>query len=75
MDRGTQYGVKISTKIPQQLAYYGWPEGQDVFPLVVLFTRTERRACYLEQVIAPFRDQRRLFRIGRLDQPASNLIN
>ncbi len=75
VDRGTQYGAKISTKIPQFLAYHNWPDRDGIFPLVVLLTRTERRASYLRGVVAGFNNQQKLFCVDQLEAPVAKWIS
>ncbi|MEV8442670.1 replication-relaxation family protein [Actinosynnema sp. NPDC051121] len=74
MDRGTQWGAKIATKVPQYLAYFNSSRpNEPIFPKVLLLAPSERRAGYLSRLIKERGPDIPLFEAGVVDD-AINLL-
>ncbi|MFJ3777561.1 replication-relaxation family protein [Streptomyces sp. NPDC090075] len=77
VDRGTQRGTKIATKLPQYLAYRRHEEAHQpgrLFPRVVFLAPHDDRVAYLERLVDEHPQHRAIFTVGLLDDPVTALL-
>ena len=68
IDRGTQWGAKIATKVPQYMAYWHHDRRDEpVFPQVLLLAPNEPRAAYLHRLVHKGAPDVPLFTAGLVD--------
>ena len=75
IDRADQWGAKISSKLPQYLAYrdYERPGGR-IFPRVLFLTVHERRVAYLTGLVQKQAANSVVFRVGLFDDALRLLL-
>jgi hypothetical protein len=73
VDRAGQWGTKISSKLPQYVAYWTCEQacadgtGQSLFPQVLFLAPSEQRLRYLRGLVDGEREHRLLFRVELID--------
>jgi hypothetical protein len=81
VDRANQYGTKISTKVPQYLAYYDYErlrqrsevQAGTHFPRVLFLAPTPARENYLKELINHAARAHALFRVAQFDDALTAL--
>ncbi|MGW2851478.1 replication-relaxation family protein [Streptomyces sp. NPDC001215] len=77
VDRGTQRGMKIATKLPQYFAYYEHDREERpdrAFPRIIFLTPHDDRVTYLRRLVDEYPKYRPLFTVGLLDDPVAALL-